>query len=86
MHALITYKYEKNPIKNNRENVDFVSLLYVYGFFFRRSRAANSVVRDQTRPNFELNQALMYVIVTCIYEKDPIKNSRENVIIPFSLL
>ena len=26
-------------------------------------------------------QALMYVIVTCKYKKDPIKNSRENVIV-----
>ena len=28
---------------------------------------------------FELIQALMYVIITCKYEKDPIKNSREKV-------
>ena len=28
----------------------------------------------------------MYVIVTCKYEKDPIKNSRENVATPFSSL
>ena len=26
----------------------------------------------------------MYVIVTCKYEKDRIKNSRENVAMPFS--
>ena len=30
-------------------------------------------------PNFKLIQALMYVIITCKYEKDPIKNSREKV-------
>ena len=30
-------------------------------------------------PNFELIQALMYVIITCKYEKDPIKNSSEKV-------
>ena len=29
-------------------------------------------------------QALMYVIVTCKYKKNPIKNSRENVMTPFS--
>ena len=28
---------------------------------------------------FQLIQALMYVIITCKYEKDPIKNSREKV-------
>ena len=42
---------------------------------FRCSRAANSVVPDQIWPNSELIQALMYVIVTCKYEKDLIKNS-----------
>ena len=34
-------------------------------------------------PNFKLIQALMYVIVTCKYEMDPIKNSREKVATPF---
>ena len=56
------------------------------GIFFRRSRAANSVVRGRIQPNFELMQALMYVIVTCKYKKDPIKNNRENVMTPFSPL
>ena len=41
---------------------------------------------DAQGPNFELMQALMYVIVTCKYKKDPIKNSRENVMTPFSPL
>ena len=30
-------------------------------------------------PNFKLIQDLMYVIITCKYEKDSIKNSREKV-------
>ena len=34
-------------------------------------------------PNFELIQALMYVIITCKYEKDPIKNNWEKVATPF---
>ena len=47
--------------------------------FFRRLRAANSVVRGRIWPNFELIQALMYVIITCKYEKDSIKNKpRKN--------
>ena len=54
------------------------------GFFVIRSRAANSVALGQIRPNFELIQALMHVIVTLKYEKDPIKSIRENVITPFS--
>ena len=53
---------------------------------FRRSRAANSVVSSGIWPKFELIQALMYVLVTCKYEKDRIKNSRENVETPFSPL
>ena len=59
------------------------SPLLVYGMFFRRSRAANSVVHGPNSPNCELIQALMYVIVTCKYEMNAIKNVRENVIPPF---
>ena len=51
--------------------------------FFRRLRAANSVVRGLIWPNFKLIQALMYVIITCKYEKDPIKNNREKGATPF---
>ena len=57
--------------------------LYVYGDFFRRSRAANSTVCGRIWPNFELLRALMHVIITCKYEKDRIKNSREKVATPF---
>ena len=45
--------------------------------------AANSVVHCRISPNFELIQALMYIIVTCKYEMNPIKNVRENVMTPF---
>ena len=51
--------------------------------FFRRLRAANSVVHGRMWPNFKLIQALMYVIITCKYEKDPIKNNREKGATPF---
>ena len=51
--------------------------------FFRRLRAANSVVQGRSWPNFKLIQALMYVIITCKYEKDPIKNNQEKVAKPF---
>ena len=46
--------------------------------FFRRLRAANSAVCGRIWPNFKLFQAIMYVIITCKYEKDPIKNNREK--------
>ena len=49
---------------------------------FRRLRAGNYVVRGRIWPNFKLIQALMNVIITCKYEKDPIKDDREKVATP----
>ena len=46
--------------------------------FFRGLRAANSVVHGRIWPNFKLIQTLMYVIITCKYEKDSIKNNRDK--------
>ena len=37
-------------------------------------------------PNFELIQALIHVLITCKYEKDPIKNSGENEMTSFTPL
>ena len=51
--------------------------------FFRRSRAANSAVTGPSRSKFKLVRALMHVIITCKYEKDRMKNSREKVETPF---
>ena len=45
--------------------------------------AAYSVVCGRILPNFKLSQALIYVIITCKYEKDPIKNNRDKVATPF---
>ena len=75
MHVLIACKYEKDQMKNSEENVMKI--------FFRRSRAANSVVHGRISPNFKLIQALMYIIITCKYEMNPIKNVREKVMTPF---
>ena len=84
MHALLVCKYEKDQMKNSGENVmTSFSPLEVYGVFFRCSRAANSVVHGRISPNFELIQALMYIIITCKYEMNPIKNVQENVMTPF---
>ena len=81
MHVLIACKYEKDQMKNSEENVmTSFCPLKVYGIFFRGSRAANSVAHGQISPNFE---ALMYVIITCKYNKDPIKKNREKVATPF---
>ena len=50
----------------------------------------NSMVAMETSgriwPNFELSQALIHVLITCKYEKNPIKNSGENVMTSFSPL
>ena len=51
--------------------------------FFRHLRADHSVVCGQIWPNFKLIEALMYVIITCKYEKNPIKNNLEKVATPF---
>ena len=75
MHGLDTYKFKMDWINTKREKME-TSL-------FRRLRAAYSVVRGQIWPNFKLIQALMYVIIVCKYEKDPIKNNRDKVATPF---
>ena len=50
----------------------------------------NSMVAMETsgriRSNFELVRDIMNVLVTCKYEKNPIKNSGENVMTSFSPL
>ena len=79
MYVIITCKYEKDPIKNNREKV------------------ANTVFQIITLSvametsgliwlNFKLIQAFMHVLIACKYEKDPMKNSGENVMTSFSPL
>ena len=56
------------------------------GIFSDTQGQLTLIVRGRIRPNFEPMQALMYVIVTCKYKKDPIKNSLENMMTPFSPL
>ena len=64
-----------NPIKNVSENM-------MTPFIVTLSDAMETSGRIS--PNFELIQALMHVLITCKYEKDPIKSSRENVMTSFS--
>ena len=62
-----------NPIKNVRENVMTP--------FFPNGNVTLSVAMETSSriwPNFELIQALIHVLMTCKYEKDPIKNSGEK--------
>ena len=77
MHVLIACKYEKDQMKNSGENV-------MTSFFHYKSMGFFSDAQGQPiSPNFELIQALMYIIITCKYEMNSIKNFRENVITPF---
>ena len=48
------------------------------GIFFRRSRAANSVVGGPIWPKFKLIQDIMHVLITCKFEKDRINSNGEN--------
>ena len=81
MYVLITCRYEKDPIKNSRENVmtSFFPL-WVYGNFFWRSRAANSVVGGPIWRKFELIQDIMHVLIICKFEKDRINSNGEKVV------
>ena len=81
MHVLVTCKNEDDRFKNEVARVftRFLPLL-VYGDFSRRSRAANSAVLGPIWLNFELVRDVMYVLVTCKYEEDPIKNEGTRVV------
>ena len=81
MYVIITCKYEKDPIKNSRENVmtSFFPL-QVYWNFFRRSRAANFVVGGPIWSKFELIQYIMHVLITCKFEKYRINRNGEKVV------
>ena len=72
MHVIVTCKYEKEQMKNSREKVKTP-------FFHITTLSVTMETSGCIWPNFKLIQALMYVIITCKYKKDPIKNSREKV-------
>ena len=72
MHVMIARKYKKERMKNSREKVETP-------FFPIITLSVTMETTGWIWPNFKLIQALMYVINTCKYEKDPIKNSREKV-------
>ena len=79
MYVIITCKYEKEPIKNNREKA-------ARPFFQIISLSVAMETSSQIWPNFELIQAFMHVPIARKYEKDQMKNSRENVMTSFSPL
>ena len=50
------------------------------GVFFKRSRAANSAVRGQILPNFELVRDIIVVLHTCENKEDRIQNEDARVL------
>ena len=77
MYVLVTCKYEKDPIINSQENSESpISPFKSMGNFSDAQGQLNRCYKSSLiLPNFQLIQAFMYVIVTCKYQKDPIKNS-----------
>ena len=79
MYVIITYKYEKGPIKNNREKGATPCFQII-------SLSVAMETSGRIWPNFELIQASMHALITCKYEKDQMKNSGENVMMSFTPL
>ena len=73
MYVIITCKYEKDSIKNNREKV-------------ATTLSVAMETSGRIWPNFNLIQAFMHDLIAFKYEKDQMKNSRENVMTSFSPL
>ena len=86
MYVVVPFKYRKDPVENSEDNAwtTFSPYKAYEDFFKRSSRADNSAARGRIWLNFELNRDLMYVVVPCKYEKDPIENSGDNAWTPFS--
>ena len=75
MPILVTSnEFDDNSIKNERASMETPFSHYkCTGIFFRRSRAANSIVSGPIWPKFELVRDFMLVLVTCKCKKDRIK-------------
>ena len=86
MPVLVTSNFPDVLIKNEQASMETPFTHYKSEKFFRRSRAANSVVSGPIWPKFELVRDFMYVLVTYKYKKDRIKSNREKVETPFSPL
>ena len=66
MPDLVTSNFDDDLIKNERASMEAPFSYYkAMGFFFRLSRAANSVVSGLIWPKFELVRDFIHVLVTC---------------------
>ena len=79
MPVLVTSNFDDDLIKNEQASMETpFSPLLVYGKYFRRSRAANSVVSSPIWPKFKLVREFMHVLVTSKYKKDRIKATEKR--------
>ena len=81
MPVLVTSNFDDDAIKNERAS----NFHYVYGNFFKRPRAANSVVSGPIWPNSNSSE-LLFMSSLPASIKDRIKSNREKVETPFSPL
>ena len=79
MYVIITCKYEKDPIKNNREKVATLVFQII-------TLSVAMETSGRIWPNFELIQAFMHFLIACQCKKDLMKNSGDNVMTSFSPL
>ena len=79
MYVIITCKYEKDPIKDNREKGGNTLFQII-------TLSVAMETSGRIWPNFELIQAFMHVLIACKHKKDQMKNSGENVMTSFSPL
>ena len=86
MPVLVTSNFYDDSIKTERASMETLLPVISLLEFFRRSRAANSVVYGSIWLKFELVRDFMHELVTCKYKKDRIKSNREKVETPFSQL
>ena len=82
MPVLVTSNFDDDLITNERASMKTPFSHYVYGKFFIRSSAANSIVSGPICTKFELVQDFMHVLLTCKYKKDQIKSNRKKVATP----
>ena len=69
MHVIVNCKYEKERMKTAE-----ISEATVF-FIIHVTLSVTIETSAWILPNFKLIQALVYVIITCKYEKDLMKNS-----------
>ena len=73
MVILVSYKNEEDPIK-----IEGARMATIQNIDFSNTKA-NSTVRGQIWPKFELVRDIIVILVTCKNEEDPLKNKDARV-------